>query len=251
MKIVAIIPARMASSRFPGKPLAPIQGISMVEHVRRRTELCPFIDLVLVATCDEEIDAEVRQFGGKVVMTSPTHKRGTERVAEAALTLTMDIVINVQGDMPFVRREMLEALVAPLLADSALVCTDLMSPIDDDEDYNSENVVKVVFDKDSNALYYSRDPIPSLRKAPAGTKVPKFKQLGITAFRRDFLQKFIELPPHPLEIIESVDMMRALENGYRIRMVETAVWTIGVDVPADLTKADEVMQRDPLYPKYK
>jgi len=250
MKIAAIIPARMASSRFPGKPLAPIQGISMVEHVRRRTELCPFIDLALVATCDEEIAAEVRRFGGKVIMTSPAHKRGTDRVAEAARALTMDIVINVQGDMPFVRREMLEALVAPLRADPALVCTDLMSPIDD-EDYNSENVVKVVFDKDANALYYSRDPIPSLRKAPADTKVPKFKQLGITAFRRDFLQKFIELPPHPLEIIESVDMMRALENGYRVRMVETAVWTIGVDVPADLAKADEVMRLDPLYPKYR
>ncbi|MBW2343959.1 MAG: 3-deoxy-manno-octulosonate cytidylyltransferase [Deltaproteobacteria bacterium] len=249
-KIVAVIPARMASSRFPGKPLKPILGLSMVEHVRRRVSLCPQVNKVIVATCDREIVEEVERFGGEAVMTSDRHEHCSDRVAEVAEVLDAEIIINVQGDMPLIRPETLEPLVAPLVQDKDLVCTDMMGAIEDDSEFINPNVVKVVVDTSKYALYYSREPIPSLKKAPSGYDMPRYKQFGVIAFRRDFLIKFAGLPKTPLERIESVDMLRALEHGYKIRMVSTLYPVVGVDTQEDLELATEFMKKDPLLSRY-
>ncbi len=162
--IIAIIPARMASSRFPGKPLERICGLSMIEHVRRRVSLCDFLDEVIVATCDLEIAQEVKRYGGKAIMTSDRHESCVDRVAEAAQNVDAEIVINVQGDMPLVQPKVLGQLIAPLLKDDKLMFTDMMGPITNEKEMYSPNVVKVVFDRSGNALYYSREPIPSSKK---------------------------------------------------------------------------------------
>lgn len=248
--IVAIIPARMASSRFPGKPLKPILGVAMVEHVRRRVALCKILDKVIVATCDREIAEAVERYGGEVVMTSDCHESCVDRVVEAAQAFEAEIIINVQGDMPLVRPETLESLVAPLLREPDLVCTDMMGPISNDSEFNSPNVVKVVVDGSGNALYYSREPIPSLKKASTHPEIPRYKQFGINAFRREFLMAFADLPRTTLEKIESVDMLRALEHGYKIRMIATRYQVVGVDTPEDLMQAELLMQKDPICSSY-
>ena len=181
MKIIAIIPVRMASTRFPGKPLADIIGLSMVEHVRRRTELASIIDEVIVATCDQAIVEEVEKYGGKAVMTSDAHQRCTDRVAEAAATLEADIIVNVQGDEPLLYPEMFESLVSPLLEEPELVCSNMVSVIKNQNDYLSDHVVKVVSDLKKNIIYFSREPIPSMRKSVTD-HFPKYKQLGLIAF---------------------------------------------------------------------
>ena len=250
-KIAAVIPARMASSRFPGKPLQPILGLSMIEHVRRRVTLCPQVDEIIVATCDQEIMEEVERFGGKAVMTSDRHERCSDRIAEAAEKIDADIIINVQGDMPLIRPETLGPLVAPLLEDNTLSCTDMMGPIEDETEFFSPNVVKVVVDEKGNALYYSREPIPSSKKATQEHSMPRYKQFGVIAFRRKFLIDFSRLHPTPLEKIESVDMLRALEHGIRVQMVSTPYPVVGVDTRADLEKATERMKSDSLFARYR
>lgn len=251
MSIAAVIPARMASSRFPGKPLRKILGLPMVEHVRRRVLMCGALDEVIVATCDKEIADEIRRFGGKAVMTSDKHESCVDRVAEAALGLKSNIIINVQGDMPFVRPDSIEELAAPFLKDKSILFTDMMGPIDDEAEAASPNVVKVVADKEGNALYYSREPIPSPKKAPAGAPVKRFKQFGINAYRKESLLKFAALPRTYLEKIESVDMLRLLENGFKVRLVCSMHPVIGVDTPEDLESAAKLMENDPILPKYK
>jgi len=248
-RIVGIIPARMASTRFPGKPLVPLLGLPMIEHVRRRVALSSFLAEVVVATCDQEIADVVTASGGKAVLTSDRHERCTDRVAEAARQLEADIIVNVQGDEPCVVPEMLEALIGPFLADRSLPCTNLMAPIATDSEFDNANVVKVVANLKGEALYFSREAIPSRRKAPDGS-FARYKQLGIVAFRSEFLHEFAKLPPTPLEIVESVDMMRAVEHGYRVRMVETRVQVIGVDVPGDVLVAERLLSNDPLLKQY-
>ena len=248
-KIIAVIPARMASTRLPGKPLADILGLPMIEHVRRRVALSSLVNEVVVATCDQEIFDVVVANGGQAIMTADTHERCTDRVAEAMLKLAGDIVINVQGDEPLVQPSMLESLLPPLLEDESLSCTNLMAPILNEEEFLSPNVVKTVCDARGNALYFSREPIPSRSKA-GNLVFKKFKQLGIIAFRRDFLDLFTHLPPTPLEQVESVDMLRALEHGYQVRMVETSFQVVGVDTQEDLVRATALMKTDPLVPRY-
>ena len=250
MKIVAIIPARMAASRFPGKPLVPILDLPLVEHVRRRTMLCETLKEVIVATCDAEIKETVEAHGGRVIMTSDTHERCTDRIAEAARQINADIIVNAQGDEPLVLPSMIDDVIKALVTDSSLVCSNLMSPIIDDLDFESPNAVKVVTNINKDMLYCSREPIPSRSKAGL-MKIEKWKQLGIIAFTSDFLQKFCALPPTPLEIVESVDMMRAVEHGYRVRMVETKGIMIGVGVPEDVQRVETILVNDPLLRKYK
>ncbi|MCX8130826.1 MAG: 3-deoxy-manno-octulosonate cytidylyltransferase [Clostridia bacterium] len=249
MKIVAVVPARMSATRFPGKPLANISGLPMIEHVRRRVAMCSLIDDVFVATCDKEIYEAVVNFGGKSVMTADTHERCTDRVAEAALDIDADIIVNVQGDEPLVMPEMFEPLLKPLIDDKGVYCTNLMAEIHEEQDFVSSNVVKTVYDLSGNAVYFSREPIPSASKAK-GMSYKKYKQLGIIAFRKDFLQKFTALTPTPLEIVESVDMLRAIEHGYKIRMVLTEFQSIGVDTPEDLERAEKLMAKDKLVKNY-
>ncbi len=248
-RIIAIIPARMASTRFPGKPLAPILGVPMIEHVRRRVALSDFLDEVIVATCDEEIREAVEEAGGRVIMTSRTNERSVDRVAEAAATLEANVVINVQGDEPLVLPRMMKEVTRPLLEDSSLPSANLVVRIVDTEEFEDPNAPKTVVNQFGDILYISREPIPSKEKATANDYL-KLKQLGIIAFRSDFLQTFIRLKPSPLEQVESVDMMRAVEHGYRIRAVETMGCMIGVDVPGDIKRVEEVLASDPLVERY-
>ncbi len=250
MSIIAIIPARMASSRLPGKPLKSILGLSMIEHVRRRVLLCSVLDEVLVATCDKEIAEEVERFGGKAVMTSDRHESCVDRVAEVSKDQKAEIIINVQGDMPLLHPDILEKLVAPFQQEKEIKFTDMMGSIENEKEINNSNVVKVVTDISGNALYYSREPIPSLRKTSIGHSMPRYKQFGINAFRRESLMIFSGLPRTSLEKIESVDMLRLLENGFDVRMVLSPYPVVGVDTPEDLKRAEEWMQKDSIFPDY-
>ncbi len=240
-RIVAIIPARMASTRFPGKPLAPILGLPMIEHVRRRVALCNLLDDVIVATCDEEIKKVVETAGGRVMMTAGTHIRCTDRVAEAAVRLDADVVINVQGDEPLIHPNAIAQLCKAILAAPERPCINLANVITSESDFLNANQIKVVCDQDDNALYMSRQPIPTTRHW-GETRV--LRQLGMIAFRKDFLETLARLPPTPLEETESVDMLRAIEHGYPVKMVITPYESFGVDTLADLRLAEAQMGVD-------
>jgi len=245
MKITAIIPARMGSSRFPGKPLARICGYTMIEHVFRRVRLAQTLSEVVVATCDREIAEEVERFGGCAVMTSNKHERCTDRIQEAADTVGGDIIVNVQGDEPFVTPEMIDLAVAPMLEDHSLVCTNLMARILARETLEDPNEVKVVFDRKFDALYMSREPIPSLKKG--GAFDHSWKQVCVIPFTRGFLRKFSDLEPTPLEVRESVDMMRAIEHGYKVRMIPCETSGLSVDTEEDRAEAEIQMHYNPLF----
>jgi 3-deoxy-manno-octulosonate cytidylyltransferase (CMP-KDO synthetase) len=234
----------MASSRFPGKPLAPIAGRPMIEHVFRRSRLNARFTEICIATCDQEIANASRAFGCRPIMTSASHQRGTDRVAEAAESVEADIIVNIQGDEPLILPEIFDALLSPFDAEPALVCTNLMSRLLSSEEQDSLNNVKVVCDRRGNAMYFSREPIPSRRMGAQPADV--FRQIGIYAFTKTFLRDFLALPPTPCEISESCDMMRAVEHGYSIRMVETAVLLQSVDTPADLRLATRLMESSTL-----
>ncbi len=245
MKITAIIPARMGSSRFPGKPLARICGYTMIEHVFRRVRLAQTLSEVVVATCDREIAEEVERFGGRAIMTSNKHERCTDRIQEAADSVGGDIIVNVQGDEPFVTPEMIDLAVAPMLEDASLVCTNLMARIQDRETLEDPNEVKVVFDRKFDALYMSREPIPSLKKSGAFDHA--WKQVCVIPFTRDFLRQFSDLHPTPLEVRESVDMMRAIEHGYQVRMIPCEASGLSVDTEGDRAEAEIQMHHNPLF----
>ncbi len=252
--IIAIIPARMGSSRFPGKPLAKIRGLSMVEHVYRRSTMSKNLKAVYVATCDNEIKEAVERFGGKVIMTSNSHERASDRVAEAMLKAErllrkrVDIVVMVQGDEPMVFPEMIDESVKPLQKDASVFVSNLMAPIASTKEQDDPNTIKVIVDKKHFALYFSRSPIP-YRGRSQGT-VFMFKQVCIIPFKRDFLLKFNSLGQTPLEIAESVDMLRVLEHGGRVQMVLTKFQTYSVDTPDDLKKVERHFRKDRLFPRY-
>lgn len=254
MNIIAIIPARMASSRFPGKPLAKIHGIPMIGHVYFRTRMCLILKKTYVATCDQEIFDYIVSIGGKAVMTADTHERASDRTAEAMLKIEseaghkVDIVVMVQGDEPMVTPEMIEQAVTPMLNDSSIQVLNLMARINTLEEFEDPNEVKVVVDLKNHAVYFSREPIPSRKK---GVKdVPMLKQVCIIPFRRDYLLKFNAMPQTPLEIIESVDMMRTIEHEHKVKMVFTEAQTVSVDTPEDLARAEKLMANDPLINQY-
>lgn len=250
MKVVGMIPARMASTRFYGKPLKKICGCTMIEHVYMRSKLCTILDDLYVATCDKEIYNEVVSFGGKAIMTSPEHKTSSDRIAEACMNVNSraDIVVNIQGDEPLIYPDMIELAVRPFFTDSNLVCTNLVAEIDNEEDFNNPNVIKAVKDNNDYALYFSREPIPSRKKCQEA--YTRYKQVCILPFRREFLLKFVSMPPTPLEHVESVDMLRILENGYKIKLVKTSYQTMGVDDERDRLRAEKLMQEDELYKLY-
>ena len=254
MKIIGVIPARMASSRFPGKPLAKILGIPMIGHVYFRSKMSQTLHEVYVATCDKEIFDYVESIGGKAIMTSDSHERCTDRIAEAvekieAMTNSqVDIVVNIQGDEPMVFPEMIDEVVKPMLTDNSIVTTNLMALMKTRNEHEDPNEVKVVVDKNNYALYFSREPIPSRKKG--ATEVPMLKQVCIIPFRRDFLFKFTQLEPTPLEKIESVDMLRAIEHSYKVKMVLTSFQTYSVDTPEELRFVEGRMKNDPLVMKY-
>ncbi|MFV0423095.1 3-deoxy-manno-octulosonate cytidylyltransferase [Oleidesulfovibrio sp.] len=254
MNIIAVIPARMGSSRFPGKPLADIHGVPMVGHVALRTAMAPAVTETWIATCDEVIMEYAKKAGIKAVMTADTHERCTDRTAEAMLKIEeltgkrVDIVVMVQGDEPMVTPDMIDDAIAPMLADASVNVTNLMADMETAEEFEDSNEVKVVTDLNNDALYFSREAVPSRKKGV--TQVPMRKQVCVIPFRRDYLLRFNSLPETPLERIESVDMMRILEHGEKVRMVPFAGRTLSVDTPQDLERARAMMQEDTLRLQY-
>ena len=240
-KIVVIIPARMAASRFPGKPLKKILALPMIEHVRRRVSLCDFIADVYVATCDEEIREVVESYGGKVIMTAATHERATDRVEEAASTLDADIIVNVQGDEPLILPEAIYDVAQPLQERDDVLCTCLIYHIHNLDELNDTNVIKTVLNQNNGIMYFSRSPIPY---AGINQDPPLHEQSGIMAFKKEFLHQFSQLKPTPLERTESVDMLRVLEHGYQILGVITSYVTKGVNTPEDIEKMEKALTGD-------
>ena len=251
MKITAVIPARYASVRFPGKALALIEGKPMIQHVYERTVRASLVDSVIVATDDERICQAVTAFGGNCRMTRVGHETGTDRLAEAAQGLDADIIVNVQGDEPLIAPEMIDQAIRPFLADPSLRMGTLKTRIKCLHDFLSPNVVKVVTDLQDNALYFSRSPLPFFRdrwqdlkdESFVSGKMLCFKHVGLYVFRRDFLVEFAAMTPTFLEISEKLEQLRAVENGVRIRVVETEFESIGVDTPDDLVKAQKRLKK--------
>ena len=245
MKVLALIPARLASTRFPNKPLAQILEKSMLQHIVERVQLCKEIDQVAVATCDQEIIDHVQSLGHQAIMTSDLHERASDRCAEAVTKLEKsentkyDIVVMVQGDEPMTDPRMLSDVLRPFTNDPNLQVVNLYADIQPGE-FTSTNCVKVVMDLVGNALYMSRAPIPV---SMDGIERPSGKQLGLIAFRRQALQKFTELTPTPLEVNESVDMLRFLEHGIEIRMQRTIYRTHAVDIPSDIAEVERLMKQ--------
>lgn len=254
MNIIGIIPARLASSRLPQKPMADILGMPMIGHVYKRSKLCKQLKEVYVATCDQEIVDYIESIGGKAIMTSNLHDRASDRSAEALLKIEsetgnkVDIIVMIQGDEPMVTPEMISASVEPLFDDPNIQITNLMATMNSKEEHEDPAEVKVVVDKNNFALYFSREPIPSRKKGVEN--VPMLKQVCIIPFRRDFLLEYNQMEQTPLEIIESVDMNRLLENGIKIKMVMRNEETYSVDTKADLENVNNRMQNDPLLKQY-
>jgi 3-deoxy-manno-octulosonate cytidylyltransferase (CMP-KDO synthetase) len=250
MKITAIIPARYGSTRFEGKALADICGKPMIQHVYERTCRSTLVSDVVVATDDDRIAAAVRRFGGHAEMTSTGHETGTDRLAEVAARLDSDIIVNVQGDEPLIEPAMIDEAIEPLTTDAALVMSTLKARIKTLHDFLTPNVVKVVTDWEGYALYFSRSPLPNFRDKWNDLKDEKFaagkllcyKHVGLYVYRREFLLQFAQMSPTYLELAEKLEQLRVLENGYRIKVVETSHDSIGVDTPADLAAVVEKMK---------
>jgi 3-deoxy-manno-octulosonate cytidylyltransferase (CMP-KDO synthetase) len=235
IQAVAIIPSRYGSTRFPGKPLAHIAGKPMIRHVYERACCCRCLREVYIATDDAAILSVVKDFGGRALMTHPSHRSGTDRICEAAeiLGLAMDtVVVNIQGDQPVFPPSVIEDLVAPFEENDPPAMTTLMHRIDDAGDIHNPNHVKVVTDLWGNALYFSRSPVPFLRD---NEKADCYKHLGFYAYRTWFLKEFTRLPEGRLEAAEKLEQLRALENGFKIKVVQTAFNSLEVDVPEDIS----------------
>ncbi len=236
-QVVCIIPSRYESTRFPGKPLADLCGKPMLRHVYERVLKAKSVSFAAVATDDERIFAAVQAFGGRAVMTSPRHRSGTDRIAEAVESLNLrdeDIIVNIQGDQPLFDPAQVDEVVGPLLEDASVPMSTLIYRIVREEEVTHPNAVKVVFDRDHFALYFSRATIPFVRDA--GRKAEYFKHHGIYAYRRNFLRAFAALPEGILERLESLEQLRALERGYRIKVVVTPHDSVEVDTPAELER---------------
>jgi 3-deoxy-manno-octulosonate cytidylyltransferase (CMP-KDO synthetase) len=238
---VVIIPARMAATRFPGKPLAMILDLPMIEHVRRRISLCTSVDDVYVATCDSEIREVVESYGGKVIMTADTHERCSDRVEEAATHLDADIVVNVQGDEPVIFPESVDAVVKPFIMSDEVSCSTLVYPIADRDELTNPNIVKAAVNIKNQVMYLTRASIPYFK---ISADCPLYKESGVRAFRREFLHQYARLSPTPLETVESVDMLRVLEHGFELIAVVTPHVTLGVDVPEDIAIVEKLLRED-------
>ena len=241
MKVLCVIPARYASTRLPGKPLSMIVGKPMIQHVYERACQAQLPSEVIVATDNEQVEQTVKAFGGKAVMTSPDHPSGTDRLAEVALMYPdVDIIVNVQGDEPMIPPEIIDRLAEAFEGDDDLSMATMKVLMNEDE-YNDPSAVKVVTDQHGYALYFSRSLMPYPRNKPADYKV--YKHVGIYAYRRSFLLKYAALAPTPLERAESLEQLRVLENGYKIKVLESDFKGIGVDTPEDLAAVNELMAK--------
>jgi 3-deoxy-manno-octulosonate cytidylyltransferase (CMP-KDO synthetase) len=239
---VAVIPARYESSRFPGKPLAQIAGRAMIERVYEQTKKAKRIARVVVATDDERIAQAVKSFGGEAMMTRKDHHCGTERVAEVAAHFSAAIYVNVQGDEPLIDPEAIDSLVSAMEEESEIHVATPCSLIRQPAEIMDPNVVKTAIDFDGNALYFSRAPIPWVRDTGASVAARHWKHIGLYAFRHEALLDFPTLPPGELERVEQLEQLRWLENGYKIRVVESEYDAVSVDVPADVAKVEKILR---------
>jgi len=254
MHVIAIIPARMNSSRFPGKPMKNIHGVPMIGHCYHRANLCKDLKDTYVATCDKVIFDYISSIGGKAIMTNSNHERASDRAAEAMLKIEkktnkkIDIVVMIQGDEPMVTPKMISDSLIPFQIDTSVNVVNLMANINSIEEFEDPNEVKVVVNKFNNAMYFSREPIPSRKKSSG--KLSMLKQVCIIPFKRDYLIKFNNTPETVTEIIESIDMMRIIENDEKVRMVMTDENSFSVDTKEDLLKVEKFMMDDLLMKKY-
>ncbi len=242
--IVAIIPARYGSTRFPGKALVPIKGKPMIQWVYERTKRSRLVGRVVVATDDERIMQAVSAFGGDAIMTSSSHQTGTDRIAEVARKLDCELVVNVQGDEPLIQPEMIDQAIQPLIKDASIPMGTLCNKLERRDEAFDPNVVKVVFDKNNFALYFSRAPIPWDRDQWSDKGSPAellrtgamYKHIGLYVYRREFLLAYAAMPQTPLEALEKLEQLRALEHGHSIKVIVTRHESFGVDIPGDLGK---------------
>ena len=241
MKSICVIPARYSSTRLPGKPLKDICGAPMICRVYERASRAKSVDEVIVATDDERIFAAVENNSGRAMMTRADHKTGTDRLAEVAEKFSdVDVIVNVQGDEPLIEPSLIDELVAEF-ADENLQMATVATELTDDAEIKNPNNVKVVIDRNNNALYFSRSPIPFPRNAG---KAKVFKHIGIYAYRRNFLLNYAKMAPTPLEQSESLEQLRALENGYKIRVIKSSCRFVGVDTEEDLKLVNEIYRRE-------
>ncbi|MFY9689283.1 MAG: 3-deoxy-manno-octulosonate cytidylyltransferase [Candidatus Acidiferrales bacterium] len=241
-KVLAVVPARHASSRFPGKPLAPIAGKPMIQHVVERIREARLVTDVLVATDDARIKKAVEAFGGEAMLTRADHRTGTDRVAEVAVQHEADIYVNVQGDEPLIDPGTIDAVVVAMIEDESIRIATACAAITQKNEIMDPHVTKVVRDFDGNALYFSHAPIPWVRESSEHVAITHWKHLGLYAFRRDALLEFPTLPPGDLERAEQLEQLRWLENGFRIEVVETEYDAVSVDVPADIERVEKLLR---------
>lgn len=243
MKFLGVIPSRYASTRLEGKPLKDICGHTMIEWVYKRTKLSN-LDEVVVATDDERIYEEVEKFGGKAILTSKEHENGTSRIAEVCTKYEdYDVIVNVQGDEPLIEPEMINSIINSFKEDDTISMSTLKYKIDTMEEIENPNYVKVITDKKGYALYFSRSVIPYPRKLDIQNY---YKHVGIYGYKRDFVVEYAKMEPTPLELSESLEQLRALENGYRIKVIETPYKIIGVDTQEELEKVREYIKENGL-----
>lgn len=235
-QVLGVIPARLASTRFPAKALAPLHGKPILQHVWERASQARYLKSLLIATDDETIATVARKFGAQVRMTSPDHLSGTDRVAEAASAYPHSYVVNIQGDEPLIDPAAIDAAILAIGEDENSPMATLAKRIDDFSEITNPNVVKVVFDRFGHAIYFSRSPIPYDR----GGGGVYFKHIGLYVYRRDFLLEYSNLPIGPLEQAEKLEQLRALENGYKIKVAETEYESFGVDTPEDLARVERL-----------
>ena len=242
MKVICVIPARFASTRLPGKPLALIAGKPMIQHVYTKACQAKLPEEVIVATDDQKVADVVKSFGGEVIMTSSTHTSGTDRLAEVALNYPdVDVIVNVQGDEPMITPQVIDALAEAFIKDEKLTMATLKTLMDPEE-YDNPNVVKVVTDLHDYALYFSRSLLPYPRKKTEDFKA--YKHIGIYAYRRDFLLQYAALEPTCLEQIESLEQLRVLENGFKIKVLNTDFHGIGIDTQEDLEAVNKIFEQE-------
>lgn len=241
MKIIGVIPARYQSSRFPGKPLADILGKPMIWWVYQQCLKVRELDEVYVATDDERIFNICTEFGMRVIMTSDQHRSGTDRLGEVATKVSGDLFVNIQGDEPLIEPQMIRDLIG-IFDDQSVYYGSLRKQITDEAEIQAPSTVKVVVDKNEDALYFSRSVIPSNVKD--GKPVRIYRHVGIYAYKRDFLMTFIQLPPSELEAVEGLEQLRALENGYKLRVHETQFDSIGVDLPEHIALVEQAIRRN-------
>ncbi len=237
MKFLGIIPARYGSTRLEGKPLKKINGLTMIEWVYKRS-CTSKLDKVVVATDDEKVYREVLSFGGEAVMTSKDHQTGTDRIAEVAKKYNYDVIINIQGDEPLIEPDMINSLITPFLDEPELKMATLKHKMGSYEEVENPNSVKVVCDKDDYAIYFSRSPIPYPRSLDMKNY---YKHIGIYAYKSDFVVEFSKMHQTPLEISESLEQLRVLENGYKIKVLETPFKIVGVDTQEDLELVNKIV----------